>query len=179
MCQVVEVQGKALLIKWVALKRAVVSELQWSSLTAEAVQGASLPFQRIDDVHGGDGLPFGVLGVSDGIPDDVLQEHFKNTASLFIDETRDALHASTTSQAADCGLCNALDVVAKNLAVALGAAFSKSFSSLTLFKESLLIRIVAYIASTVARHCPHISNKVPSPVQAQHKTKAHFFKTAT
>ena len=99
-------------------------------LAAEAVQGAALPLQSVDDVHGGDGLPFGVLGVSDGIPDDVLQKHFKNTASLFIDETRDALHAPTTSQAADCGLRNALDVVAKNLAVALGAAFSKSFSSL-------------------------------------------------
>ena len=128
--QVVEMQGKPLLIKWVALKRAVVSVVVCGNLTAEAVQGASLPFQRIDDVHGGDGLPLGVLGVSDGIADDVLQKHFKNTASLFVDETRDALHATTTSQTADSGLRNALDVVAKNLAVTLGATFSKSFSSL-------------------------------------------------
>lgn len=41
-------------------------------LTAETVQGASLALQSVDDVHGGDGLPLGVLGVSDGVTDDVL-----------------------------------------------------------------------------------------------------------
>ena len=41
-------------------------------LTSESVQGATLAFQSIDDVHGGDGLPLGVLGVGDGVTDDVL-----------------------------------------------------------------------------------------------------------
>ena len=44
-------------------------------LTAESVEGSSLPLQGIDDIHGGDGLPLGVLGVGDGIPDHVLKEH--------------------------------------------------------------------------------------------------------
>ena len=44
-------------------------------LTAEAVEGTSLAFQGVDDVHGGDGLPLGVLGVGDGIPDDILQKY--------------------------------------------------------------------------------------------------------
>lgn len=46
-----------------------------SSLTAETVEGAALAFQSVDDVHGGDGLPLGVLGVSDGVTDHVLEEH--------------------------------------------------------------------------------------------------------
>ena len=44
------------------------------SLTSESVQGASLPLESIDDIHGGDGLPLGVFGVGDGIPDDILKE---------------------------------------------------------------------------------------------------------
>ena len=42
------------------------------SLTAESVEGTALTLQGIDDIHGGDGLPLGVFGVSDGITDDVL-----------------------------------------------------------------------------------------------------------
>jgi len=42
------------------------------SLTAESVQSTSLPLQSVDHIHGGDGLPLGMLGVGDGIPDDVL-----------------------------------------------------------------------------------------------------------
>ena len=44
-------------------------------LASEAVQGASLPLQGIDHIHSGDGLPLGVLGVGDSVPNDVLQEH--------------------------------------------------------------------------------------------------------
>ena len=37
-----------------------------SGLTAKAVQGASLPLQGVDDIHGSDGLPLGMLSVGDG-----------------------------------------------------------------------------------------------------------------
>ena len=45
------------------------------SLTSESVEGTSLAFQGIDDIHGGDSLPLGMLGVGDSITDDILQEH--------------------------------------------------------------------------------------------------------
>ena len=45
------------------------------NLTAETVEGSALSLQSVDDVHGGDSLPLGVLGVGDGVSDDVLQEH--------------------------------------------------------------------------------------------------------
>ena len=43
-------------------------------LTAESVEGTSLSFQGVDDVHGSDGLPLGMLGVGDSIMDKVLKE---------------------------------------------------------------------------------------------------------
>ena len=33
--------------------------------STEAVEGASLPLEGVHHVHGGDGLPLGVLGVGD------------------------------------------------------------------------------------------------------------------
>jgi hypothetical protein len=58
----------------VALKRAdvVPPAVRALRLTAESVQSTTLAFQRIDDVHGSDGLSLGVLRVRDGITDDVL-----------------------------------------------------------------------------------------------------------
>ena len=43
--------------------------------TTEPVQSTPLAFQGIDNIHGGDGLSLGVLGVSDGIANNVLQEN--------------------------------------------------------------------------------------------------------
>jgi hypothetical protein len=84
---------------------------------------------RIDDVHGRHGLATGVLGVGDGVANDVLQEDLEDTAGLLVDETGDTLDTPTTSQAADGGLGDALDVVAKDLAVALGSALAQSLAS--------------------------------------------------
>ena len=56
----------------------------------------------------------------------VLEEDLEDTTGLFVDEARDTLHTTTTSETADSGLGNALDVVAKNLAVTLRAALAKT-----------------------------------------------------
>ena len=98
-------------------------------LTAESVQGTSLAFQSIDDVHGGDGLSLGVLGVGDGITDDVLQENLQDTTGFFVDEARDTLDTTTTSQTTDSGLGDTLDVITQHLTMTLGASLSQSFSS--------------------------------------------------
>ena len=99
-------------------------------LAAEAVQSAALAFQSVDDIHGGDSLPLGVLGVGDGITDHVLKEHLEDTSGLLIDEARDTLDTTTACQTADGGLGDALDVVPKDLPVALGASLSESLASL-------------------------------------------------
>ena len=66
-----------------------------SCLAAEPVEGASLALERVDDVHGSDGLPAGVLGVGDRVTDHVLEEHLEDTAGLLVDEAADALDTTT------------------------------------------------------------------------------------
>jgi len=39
-----------------------------------------------------------MLSVGDGVTDDVLEEDLENTTGLLVDETRDTLHATTTSE---------------------------------------------------------------------------------
>ena len=101
------------------------------NLTAESVQGASLALEGVDHIHGSHGLPLGVLGVGDGITDDVLEENLENTTGLLVDEAGDALDTATASQTADGGLGDTLDVITQHFAVTLGAPFAESFSSFT------------------------------------------------
>ena len=91
----------------------VVAGRQEKSLTSESVEGTSLPLKGIDHIHGGDGLPLSVLGVGDGIPDDVLKEHLQDTTGLLVDESRDTLDTTSASQTADGGLGDTLDVITK------------------------------------------------------------------
>ena len=115
-----------------ALKRAVVvfqgQSGRWNCLTSESVQGASLPLEGIDDIHGSDGLPLGVLGVGDGVTDDILQEHLhtrqlqvhdtattkkdvhlQDTSGLFIDKTTYPLDSSSSCQSSNSRLGDALN----------------------------------------------------------------------
>ena len=90
-----------------------------------------MPLEGIDDIHGGDGLPLGVLGVGDGIPDHVLKEHLEDATGLLVDEAGDPLDSSPPRQTADGGLGDALDVVSQHLTVTLGASLSQSLASLS------------------------------------------------
>jgi len=93
-------------------------------LTSESVKGLSLTLQGVNHVHGGDGLAAGVLRVGDTVTDDVLQKDLENSTGLFVNETTDTLDTTTTSETTDSGLGNSLNVVAKDLAVTLGASLS-------------------------------------------------------
>ena len=116
----------------VALRRAdwlVLESSEMRNLTAKSVEGASLPLESIDNVHGRHGPSLGVLCVGDCITDHVLQEHLENSAGLLVDEARDTLDSTTASQTADSGLGDALDVVTKDLPMTLGASLSETFAS--------------------------------------------------
>jgi len=63
-------------------------------LTSESVKGTSLTLQSIDNIHSGDCLPLGMLGVGDGVTDDVLKEYLEDTTGLLVDESRDTLDSS-------------------------------------------------------------------------------------
>ena len=100
-------------------------------LTSESVQSTSLSLEGIDDIHGGDGLPLGVLGVGDGIPDDILKENLQDSSGLFIDESRNTLDSTSAGKTTDGWLGDTLDVITKYLPVTLGATLSESLSSFT------------------------------------------------
>ena len=100
-------------------------------LATETVQGAALSLQRVDDVHGGDGLSLGVLGVGDRITNDVLQEHLQNATRLLVDQTGDTLDTTSTGQSSDGWLGDTLDVITQHLPVTLGTTFAQTFATFT------------------------------------------------
>merc|ERR1719411_2495509 len=97
-------------------------------LTAKAVEGAALPLQGIDNIHGSDCLPLGMLGVGDCIPNDILEEHLQNSTGLPVDQARDTLDTASASQTTNGRLGDALDVVPENLPVTLSASLSESLA---------------------------------------------------
>jgi hypothetical protein len=105
-------------------------------LTTESIQGSALTFQRVDDVHGGDGLSLGVLRVGDCIANDVLEEDLEDTARLLVDQTGDALHSASTSQTTDGRFRDALDVVTKHLAMTLRSTLAQPFTSFASSRHS-------------------------------------------
>ncbi len=54
-------------------------------LATEAVEGAALSLESVDDVERRDGLALGVLCVGDGVTDDTLEEGLEDTAGLLVD----------------------------------------------------------------------------------------------
>jgi len=102
-----------------------------SNLVAEAVEGAALPLEGVDNVKSSDGLAAGMLSVGDGVTDDVLKEDLEDTTGLLVDQARDTLDTTTASQTADGGLSDTLDVVAKDLPVPLCTALAETLATLT------------------------------------------------
>ena len=107
-----------------------VRERGGRSLTTETVEGAALALEGVHHIKGGHGLAAGVLGVGDRVTDDILKEDLKDTTGLLVDQARDTLDTTPTSEAADGGLGDTLDVVAEDLAVALGPTLSESLTAL-------------------------------------------------
>jgi hypothetical protein len=111
---------KNTMLFWVAVLR----NNRLLRLSTETVEGAALSLECVHDVKSGDGLAAGVLGVGDGITNDVLKEDLEDTSGLLVDETRDALDTTTTGKSANGGLGDALDVVPEDLSVALSTSLS-------------------------------------------------------
>ena len=70
-------------------------------LAAKAVEGLALALEGVDNVHGGDSLPLGVLGVGDGVADHVLQEDLEDAAGFLVDQAGDPLDTAPPGQAPD------------------------------------------------------------------------------
>ena len=67
-----------------------------------------------------------MFGVGDGVADDVFEEHLQHAAGLLVDEATNAFDATTSREAADGRLGDALDVVTEHLAVLMSPQASAS-----------------------------------------------------
>lgn len=61
----------------------------------------------------------------------VLKEDLEHAASLFIDETGNTLHTTTTRETTDGRFSDTLDVVTKNFPVAFRATLSETLAALS------------------------------------------------
>ena len=98
---------------------------------AEAVEGSALSLESVDDVDGGDGLSLGVLGVGDGVTDDVLEEGSEDEAGLVVDERGDSLDTTASGESADSRLGDAHDgSLERLLSESLGTGLAGNFAEL-------------------------------------------------
>ena len=103
-----------------------------------------MTLQSIDDVHGSDGLSLGMLGVGDGISDDILKEDLEDTTGLFVDEAGDTLDTTTTRKTADGRLGDTLDVITQDFAMTFGASLSEALSSFATSRHDFLLGLDEY-----------------------------------
>ena len=102
-----------------------------SSSSTETVEGSALSLEGIDDIEGGDGLSLGVLGVDNGVADNVLEEAAEDGAGLLVDVGGDALDATSAGKSADGRLGDAEDGLAEGLAEvhSLGAGLAAAHAA--------------------------------------------------
>ena len=117
---------------------------------SEAVDGSALSLERIDDIHGGDSLSPGMLGVGDGISDDTLQEAFNDMSRVIVDEGRDPLDPTSPGQSPECRFGDALDggLGVPLLCGPLGSdlAFaSDSFAAFSLSSHLSILRMIVFL----------------------------------
>jgi hypothetical protein len=108
-------------------------------LTSESVKSLALALQCIHNIHSCDSLAASVLSVGHTVTDHVLKKDLEDTTSLFVDETRDTLDTTTAGKTADSRLGNTLDVIAKYLAMTLGASLSESLSSFSAARHVVVV----------------------------------------
>jgi hypothetical protein len=107
-------------------------------LTSKTVKGLSLTLESIHNIHGHNSLAASVFCVGDRVTDDILEEYLEDSTSLLVNEARDTLHTTTTSETADSWLGDSLNVIAENLAVTLGSSLSESFTSFSAARHDLV-----------------------------------------
>ena len=99
---------------------------------SKAIKSLSLTFQGVDDVQSSDRLSASMLGVGDGVTDNVLKEGLEDASGLVIDGARDSLDTSSSGESADSRLGDTEDgssvVLAGLLLNSLAAVLTGNFT---------------------------------------------------
>ena len=102
--------------------------------STETVEGSALSLESIDDIEGGDGLSLGVLGVGNGVLDNVLEEASEDNSGLVIDEGADSLDTTSSGESSDGWLGDTEDGVLDGLGgESLGSSLSADLTELSSF----------------------------------------------
>ena len=89
-----------------------------------------MSLKSVDDIESGDGLSLGVLGVGDGVTNNVLEEASEDVSGLFVDQRADSLDTTSASKSADSRLGDSEDGLLKGLlGVSLGADLAVALSN--------------------------------------------------
>ena len=100
--------------------------------STEAVEGAALSLKSVDDVESGDGLSLGVLGVGDGVTNNVLEEGSEDVSGLLVDEGGDSLDTTAAGKSADSRLGDTEDGLLEGLlGVSLGSDLAVALANFT------------------------------------------------
>jgi hypothetical protein len=113
------------------LKRKDQSSSRYALLATKTIQSTPLPLERIHNIHSCHSLPPGMLSISHGITNDILQEDLEDTTSFLIDQPTDSLHTSPPGQPPDSRLGNSLDVITQHLPMPLCSSLSQTLSAFT------------------------------------------------
>lgn len=68
---------------------------------SKTVNSSSLPFEGVNNVHGGDSFSSGMLSVCNCVSDDSLQKAFEDDSGVFVDKRRDSLDATSSGKSPD------------------------------------------------------------------------------
>ena len=102
--------------------------------STETVEGSTLSLEGIDDIEGSDGLSLGVLGVGNGVLDNVLEEASEDNSGLVIDEGADSLDSTSSGESSDGWLGDTEDGVLDGLgSESLGSSLSSDLTELSSF----------------------------------------------
>ena len=92
-------------------------------------EGSALSLEGVDDIKGGDSLSLGVLGVGNGVLDNVLEEASEDNSGLVVDEGADSLDTTSSGESSDGGLGDSKDGLLDSLGgVSLGTLFTGDLS---------------------------------------------------
>ena len=88
-----------------------------------------MSLEGVDDIKGGDSLSLGVLGVGNGVLDNVLEELSEDNSGLVVDEGADSLDTTSSGESSDGWLGDTHDGVLDGLGgESLGTGFTHGFS---------------------------------------------------
>ena len=100
--------------------------------STETVEGSALSLEGVNDIESSNSLSLGVLGVGNGVLDNVLEEASEDNSGLVIDEGADSLDSTSSSESSNGWLGDTENGVLDGFgSESLGSSLSSDLSEFT------------------------------------------------